>query len=334
MPMVSFRVSVLRRACVKRRDIKINIHVVTGFLGSGKTTLLNRLIERGRLAKAAFIINELGDVGIDHLVIDTQDDMLLLAGGCVCCSSQSPLVETVSRLLEKVDRGELACLDTIVIETTGVADPGAALQSLLEDPFISRRLKGIQTVAAMDCVHWNEHLSFDEAHRQIALADYIVLTKSDLARDAQIDSARRAANSTNPLAMVLEGDLAGLFTLAMPMRARAIANNRTAHAHVDSFSTLSLTGTSAVSLEALLFWVHEILQGCTPPLLRMKGIVDVGMDTPALIHAVGTTLYPVSILPAWPTERRTSRIVLIGRSLDDVRKRRFSDVWEKLIREK
>src|SRR6476661_3090455 len=167
------------------REARIPVTVNTGFLGAGKTTLLNRLLRDPALADTVVIVNEFGEIGLDHLLVETASDgMILLAAGCLCCTVRGDLIATLEDLLRKRDNGRIAPFKRVVIETTGLADPAPILHAILYHPYLSLRYALAGVVTLVDAVNGAATLDgHEEAVKQVAMADRLVLTKTDLAGD-------------------------------------------------------------------------------------------------------------------------------------------------------
>lgn len=181
---------------------QIPIHVITGFLGSGKTTLLNHLLHQPGLENTAVIVNEFGEIGIDHLLVEASDeDIRMLAGGCLCCAVRSDLVTTLEDLYQRQAQGEIKSFEQVLIETSGMADPAPILRTLLDDEFVSTHYHLDTVVTTVDAVYGEEQMAeHDESAKQAALASHLVLTKTDVCEAAALDSLRQRLQRVNPAA--------------------------------------------------------------------------------------------------------------------------------------
>ena len=180
------------------------VHLLTGYLGSGKTTLLSRLLRQPALADSAVVINELGEVGLDHVLVDrgSEDDVVLLDSGCLCCALGNSLQETLESLHYRRERGELPAFARVVVETTGVADPGPIAATLGLDTAIARHYRLGSIVTVVDAVHGMSHLDrFPEARRQVAMADRLIVTKGDVADAGAMTQLAARLASLNPHAL-------------------------------------------------------------------------------------------------------------------------------------
>ena len=186
--------------------------VITGFLGSGKTTLLNALLTQDGMDKTAVLINEFGDIGLDHLLVrEVSEDVVLLNSGCICCSVRGDLISGLRDLFVKRTRGEIPLFDRVIIETTGLADPAPILHTLMTDPLLTTKFRLDSVVTTVDAVHGSGQLDqHPESVKQAAVADRILMTKADLASDEQrnaLQARLRALNPAAPIYPVINGDI-------------------------------------------------------------------------------------------------------------------------------
>ncbi len=319
----------------------VPVSVITGFLGSGKTTLLANLLRDPALARTAVIVNEFGEVGLDHLLVEASDEeIVLLDSGCVCCSVRGDLVRTAGSLLARRAAGAIAPFERIVIETTGLADPAPILQALMTDPAIADSLVLESVIATVDAAAGAATLdAHPESVKQAAIADRIVVTKTDLSDPAAngLFERLRALNPAAPKLTAVRGavDASRLFgggihagrgaDVRRWLAAEAVLHEPADHGHdhaagrhdgaVTSFCLRRSTPLRAVTLTLFL---QVLAEHCGARLLRLKGLVDVleRPGRPAVIHGVQHVFHPPAWLEAWPDEDRTTRIVVIALGLD------------------
>jgi G3E family GTPase len=323
----------------------IPVTVLTGFLGVGKTTLLNRLLKDPALFDTAVIINEYGDVAIDHLLVEqSSDGIIQLSDGCLCCTVRGELVDTLADLVDRLQTGRIAKLARVVIETTGLADPAPVMQSIMGHPALVQafRLDGVVTL--VDAVNGAANLDAHvEALKQAAVADRLVLTKTDLTDAGTVDVLKDRLKAINPGARILGAQDAGAAELldcglynpatksADVRRWLGEAKEHPDHGHHDHgghdhgqdghrhhhhdgrVKTHSLVHDSPVPYAAIDMFLDLLRSVHGDRLLRMKGVIELKEDPsrPLVIHGVQRLLHPPARLPAWPDDRRGTRLVLI-----------------------
>jgi G3E family GTPase len=336
------------------------VSVITGFLGSGKTTLLNRLIQHPGMDKTAVVINEFGEIGIDNMLVESvDDDVVLMSSGCLCCTIRGELVDTLKSLYTRRAKQEIPDFDRLVIETTGLADPAPILHTLMADPFLMGRYRLDGVIATVDAMlamdTMDKHI---EAVKQAAVADRIVISKTDLADADAIAALEEHLRGLNPAAdihRVISGDIdpvhlfnAGLYdpeskTLDVQRWLRTDAYTEDAtpdggHGHdhdQDHGHDVNRHDTQiqayCVYLEERLPWeqVASWLELLTTyrgdDILRIKGMLNVAeSETPIVVHGVQHMFHPPVQLDAWPDDDHRSRIVFITRDLG-------RDVVEKML---
>ena len=319
------------------------VTVLTGFLGSGKTTLLSRLIRHPDMARTAVIINEFGAVGLDHILLESSDENIVeLNSGCLCCTIRGDLVVTLEDLLARRHRGDIMEFDRIVIETTGLADPAPILHALMTDKALAGAIRLEGVVTTVDAVNGAATLdTHGESVKQAAVADRIVLTKTDLADPDVSDLRARlyTLNPTAPVAPAIQGDIApaqlfntGLYDASAKTEAvRAWLDVSDDHGHAghhaghhndpnrhdDSIRAHAFTWTTPIHAVALTLFLEILAEHCGPDLLRLKGLVNLveSPDKPAVIHGVQNVIHPVVWLEAWPDGPRDSKFVCITKDL-------------------
>ncbi|MBA2691795.1 MAG: GTP-binding protein [Rubrobacter sp.] len=304
--------------------MKIPITVVTGFLGSGKTTLLSRMLEDSSMKDTAVLVNEFGEVGLDHhLLRRVNERTVLLGSGCVCCATRGDLVDSLVELVGVKEREE-ARVERVVIETTGLADPAPILFTAVSDPILQHRFEIEAVVATVDAVNGNLHLDANpEAAKQIAAADSIVVTKTDM---AEVGSARSLVSrliSMNPSASVIEasfGDVepSNLFRRTT-IHDTPNFSSPTPHDSPRTHS-VSLTFDGPVEWAAFGAWLSMLLHARGEGILRVKGLLDVGGDGPVVLDGVQHVIHPPRHLDAWPDDDTRTRIVFITKDIgtDDI----------------
>lgn len=310
------------------------VHLITGFLGSGKTTLLKRLIQDAAFADTAVLINEFGEIGLDHHLVERIDDtMVLLQSGCVCCTVRGELVQALRDLHSKRELGIVPPFSRVVIESTGLADPFPVLSTLKSDPVLRHHFRAGSVITTVDAFNGFRQLdTYIESNRQVAIADQIVLTKTDLSKgDAQQllirireinpDSQIHVGSTTSP-------DAATLFTDGFRNNDLQSASGFFCDAAVELFdveglahqtaiSSLVVTVAEPIDWTAFGVWLTMLLNRHGDRVLRVKGILAVaGEERPVAVHGVQHLVHEPAHLSKWPTQDRTSRLVFIVDGLD------------------
>ncbi len=307
----------------------IALSVLTGFLGSGKTTLLSRVLDVPDLRDTAVLISEFGAVALDHQLLEAAvDDVVELPNGCTCCAVRQGLADAFYRLLRSRQAAGRAPFRRIALETSGLADPAPTLYTLSADSFLEASLRLDRVVTTIDAVLGEGTLDrYPEATAQAAVADFLLLTKTDMA--AAPDGLLRRLASLNPLALIVDVHDAEASELLFGSAPRALPPPRphaTVHAH--GIHALSLRLQRPMSRLAFAVALGGLARDHGEKLLRVKGLVEFAdrPEGPAAIHAVQHTLYPPRWLEGWPDSDRVSRLVFIVRDLElDEILRRFAD---------
>ena len=293
------------------------VFLVTGQLGSGKTTLIYRLLQRPELGETAVIVNELGEVGIDHHLLRRIDERtVLLSSGCVCCVLRGDLSDELRNLLDRRDAGEIPPFRRVVIETTGVAEPAPIVQTLLADPLLPHHYAMGAIVVTVDGEHG---LHGHEALDQVAAADTLVLTKADVAAMDALEALEDELERINPTARAIRGSFGEVEPeLLLTPSARDVRElpPTNGHAHRDDVEAVVLNLDRTVDWAAFGIWLTMLLHAHGSSILRVKGLVDTGGYGPVLVNCVRHAVHPPVHLDAWPDDDRSSRLVVIGRGVD------------------
>ena len=327
------------------------VSVITGFLGSGKTTLLSRLIRQPGMERTAVVINEFGEVGLDHELVAASSDenVMVMDSGCICCSIRGELAETLRDLFGRRAREEIPAFDRVVIETTGLADPAPVLHTLMADPMVATCFRLDSVLATVDGVHGGGQLDrHEESLKQAAMADRLLLTKTDIAGEdgvCALEDRLAGINPSAPRYRVVQGGIdpdrlfgAGLYDPATKsadvrnwLREEAFHAHGHHHdhgSHSDRFTSFCLRRDGAGSWNAWVGFLEALITSHGDSLLRLKGILNVaGLETPVAVHGVQHMFHPPAILEAWPSDDRTSRLVLIGNGLSQDGIGRMLTAW-------
>lgn len=340
----------------------IPLSLLTGFLGAGKTTLLNRLLKDPALANTAVIINEFGEVGLDHLLVDYIDDnTVLLQSGCLCCTMRGDLVDALEKLLRDLDNGRVR-FSRVLLETTGLADPAPVLHTAMVHPYLVKRFRLDGVITVVDAVNGdrtlNDHV---EAVKQAAVADRIVLAKTDIAPPADTQRLIERLKSLNPGAAILDAAQGEAIAerlincgLYDPLRkipdvgkwlaAEAYEGGHDHHhhgghghhhhhdvsRHDEHIGSFVLRTDKPIAGGTLDMFLELLLSTYGAQILRLKGVVKLAEhpDTPLVVHGVQHVLHPPARLPQWPDADHTTRLVFITK---DLPQRTVSDLFNAFI---
>jgi len=334
---------------------RMPVALITGFLGSGKTTLLNHILRDPRMAKSLVLVNEFGEIGLDHLFVQSVDgDMVLMKSGCVCCTIKGDLERTLRDIARQRQTQALPPFDRVLIETTGLADPAPIIALLLNNPTTAHDYRLDAVVATVDLVHGAAQLDAQpEALKQAAVADRVLMTKGDLASDDQRATLEQRLSALNPGAPRFEVrhgtvDPALLFD-AGPfdpggktdkvrnwLAAESVEahhhdgdhhhghdhDDHHAHAPVDPnrhdarITSFCLTWEAPLDWDVFHRWLAAVRGNWADRLLRVKGVLNViGEDQPLVVHGVHHVFHPPTLLARWPDDDRRSQLVFITRDL-------------------
>ena len=335
---------------------RIPVTLLTGFLGSGKTTALNHLMQQPALKRTLVLINEFGEIGLDHdLVTSSQDDVVVeMASGCLCCTIRGDLARTLAEAPGRFARGGEVWFDRVIIESTGLADPAPIMHTIMADPVVAKRYELDAVITTVDAVNGAETLDLQfESVKQVAVADRLLLTKTDLSTTADVEGLTERLRALNPAARILtveNGSVdaadvleAGLYdptTKSLDVErwlneeAHAGAHDHDHHhghdhdhshghdhghdlnRHDDQIQAFSISYDKPIEPMAFEIWLQMLMDMKGSDLLRVKGIVNLqGYDTPAVIHGVQHVVHPVAMPEQWPSDDHRTRIVFITRNI-------------------
>lgn len=297
------------------------IYILTGFLGSGKTTLLNRFLNNEKLQNTAVIVNEFGDVGIDHLLVRAKtDDLIMLAGGCLCCKVRGDLLDTLENLYKQREHGEIPKFERVLIETSGLAAPAPILRTLLADHFIREHFQIAQLITTVDGIYGFKHLKrHEESVQQIALANYLILTKTDVAKPKAILKLKERLKQLNPTAHIFEHNqnLMVLFKndnkndfLEIPIL------EKYAHHSNQDIQSFVIEHDQPIEWKMMGQWIQQLSRLRGQDLLRVKGLVYTQeYELPMIIQGVQHVFQKPTTLEQWPFQPPKTQLVFITRRI-------------------
>ena len=333
-----------------QQSSRIPVTLITGFLGSGKTTLINAALKAPELAKTVVVVNEFGEVGLDHqLYTSSNDAVIVLENGCLCCTVRSDLIGTLNGLFHDRQGGRLPDFNNVVIETTGLAEPGPVIQAFLSEPTLDGLYRVANVVTVVDAVNWKSTAeTHDEAIRQVALADTILISKLDLVIEDNFENLYIELNAINPAAKVSKVDFspAAVVPLLMhhgfdaanatsdPTHWLSIASyeayakkieqtdgvsdlNMPSHLAAKGIESFVLSRSVPLLREELQFLLDGIVQNLGPSLLRVKGLVNIREEPgkPAIVQGAQHLLHSLTWLDKWPSADQRTRIVFITQGI-------------------
>lgn len=335
------------RAEIKQR---IPVTLVTGFLGSGKTTLINAGLKSPDLAKTVVVVNEFGEVGLDHqLFTSSSDAVVVLENGCLCCTVKSDLIGTMNNLYHDRQAGRLPDFNNVVIETTGLAEPGPVVQAFLSEPTLDGLYRVANVVTVVDAVNWQATAAqHDEAIRQVALADTILVSKLDLAENAEFCALEKELHTINPAARIGKIDFSAPATAKLLMHSGFDAADpksdptswlslssyeayKSQHAEAEGtkdqalphhlaakgIESFVLTRDAPLLRDEFQFLLDGITQNLGPSLLRVKGLINIREEPgrPAVVQGAQQLLHTLTWLEAWPSADQRTKLVFITQGI-------------------
>ena len=332
---------------------QIPVTVITGFLGSGKTTLLSSILKKKEMQKTAVIINEFGEIGLDHALIEhTDENIVELQSGCICCTIQGDLNKTLIDLFDKMMNGKVSSFNRVLIETTGLANPVPIIHTLMSSIELIRiySLDGVITV--VDSVNGEKTLDLhEESLKQLALAEKIILSKTDIVDKDEINSLIYRIKEINPVSQIVFSkfgnipleEIFGLgaydpykksadvkkWLAAEKYKDKKHHHHHDVNRHNENIRAFSMMSENPVNMIAFSFFRDMITAALGANLLRMKGIINIaGEERPAVIHGVQHIFHPVQWLETWPDNDRRTKLVFITQN---IKKEQIEDFFRLLM---
>ena len=332
---------------------QIPVTVITGFLGSGKTTLLSSILKKKEMQKTAVIINEFGEIGLDHALIEhTDENIVELQSGCICCTIQGDLNKTLIDLFDKMMNGKVSSFNRVLIETTGLANPVPIIHTLMSSIELIRiySLDGVITV--VDSVNGEKTLDLhEESLKQLALAEKIILSKTDIVDKDEINSLIYRIKEINPVSQIVFSkfgnipleEIFGLgaydpykksadvkkWLAAEKYKDKKHHHHHDVNRHNENIRAFSMMSENPVNMIAFSFFRDMITAALGANLLRMKGIINIaGEERPAVIHGVQHIFHPVQWLETWPDNDRRTKLVFITQN---IKKEQIEDFFRPLM---
>ena len=332
---------------------QIPVTLITGFLGSGKTTLLSSILKKKEMQKTAVIINEFGEIGLDHALIEhTDENIVELQSGCICCTIQGDLNKTLIDLFDKMMNGKVSSFNRILIETTGLANPVPIIHTLMSSIELIRiySLDGVITV--VDSINGEKTLDLhEESLKQLALAEKIILSKTDIVDKDEINSLIYRIKEINPVSQIVFSkfgnipleEIFGLgaydpykksedvkkWLAAEKYKDKKHHHHHDVNRHSENIRAFSMMSEKPVNMIAFSFFRDMITAALGANLLRMKGIINIaGEEHPAVIHGVQHIFHPVQWLETWPDNDRRTKLVFITQN---IKKEQIEDFFRPLM---